>query len=98
MLSFSEIGSLGPLAFLSEGYRTSVIMVVKWLVSVQHRVGNPMPRDAIVSRWAVHGRLTVAVHGDRHPCHRTPDPVITMELNSYNDFRINSDPAGQENG
>ena len=33
--------------------------------------------------FAIHGRLTVAVHGDRHPCHRTPDPAPKTELNSY---------------
>ena len=33
--------------------------------------------------FAIHGRLTVAVHGDRHPCHRPPDPALGTELNSY---------------
>ena len=53
------------------------------MVSIQHRAGNPMSRGTIVSRWAIHGRLTVAVYSDRHPCHRTPDPVVSMKLHSY---------------
>ena len=33
--------------------------------------------------FALHGRLTVALHGDRHPCHRPPEPAPRMELYSY---------------
>ncbi|MBW6509071.1 MAG: chalcone isomerase family protein [Desulfuromonadales bacterium] len=33
--------------------------------------------------FALHGRLSVALHGARHPCHRTQDPAPRMALNSY---------------
>jgi hypothetical protein len=38
--------------------------------------------------YAVHGRLPVAVHDDRHPCHKPTDPVLKMKLDIYGVLKV----------